>query len=181
MKRMVTTGILLLTAAAMTACLTDAREYDGYNEQEWEISDPDMFFGNVDETNMSLTATTLHGNMGSLQGFEHTATARGYQSDNFVMIDVLSAAEDGAAMQAVTFTGGLDQFEPGTTKAFQGDGDIHCSGPEAGLWDYDEPTDVEVATSATDNEDVIQLDISTTDQYGDTATSTVLVDRSDEL
>ena len=184
MKKMLTAGLLLVAAGSM-ACLTDAREYEGYNEQEWEVSNADAFFGNVTETNMALSDASLSGDMGTLNNFDHTATARGYEEGNFAMVDVLSEGDDGAAMQMLTFEGGLDVYEPGQRYVYKStdfeDNQVsstNCVGQEPGYWDADEAAEeVAVEMNETEVDEVYTVSVETTGSQGDVATGEFLLDR----
>lgn len=112
--------------------------------------------------NVDVVSASLVGEIGSVRGLTHYATAVNSYSDGaWASFHVIVDKGDGAAMAIVDVWDlsslGLNQ---GNTQADQRISIVGCSGPEPGTWDFDagaEDVDYDVREDPT-NPDLITLD-----------------------
>lgn len=187
MKKLAITSLSLAVLSAV-ACGGESRTYDSYDETAWDVSAPEDFMGFVTDANMAITGDSMNGEMGRFTASDANATANGYQSDNMIMLDILSTNERGSALQAISLYSDRDMLEPGfqmRASAFssaedEGASGMLCSGAQPGNWDFDEaPAEVAVETIATDDENVVELQVETVDVDGNQMESIIFVETNE--
>jgi hypothetical protein len=183
---------LILTMALSPACV---------DEFDFEWDDVDGLSANLpgmstipwtegqSYQDLRLRQGTLQGRIGAVAHLDHTATdLSGWDDGYFTTLEVTVETVNGAAMAIIDIVGGLDNLPPGmvvrqaagTEQALQ----VYltgCSGPQAGVWDYDMPAE-DVVVSAVEvpgDPDAITLNFSATltdayDLSGGTGTTSVV-------
>ncbi len=180
-------GLLIPAVAvmALSAC-TQQRDLAGYDDGDRYALNDDFLIGQVTESNLPLTQSTLVGDLGELRGFEHQATARGYAEDGLALFDIVSTGPDGSAMQMITVYGDIEAFQPGYEATYRFDSPhsegkleaIVCSGQDdPGLWSYDQEAEqVSVMVNEVPGrDDVVAVDFVTVSEGGDVATGSALL------
>ena len=171
------TIIAFALAALAPACVEEFEfewdEFDGLSAYPGEGFSTNPWRDDYAYQDLQLLQGTLQGTIGPVVNLDHTATAlNGWDDGYFTTVEVTVHNDHNAAMAIVDIVGGLQNLEPGMvvhgSLDERGSSDgiqvylTGCSGPQVGVWDYDEPAQEVVMSVAQGSNDPDTLTLSFT-------------------